>query len=144
MSFKASYTAEYLVGLAKVKTDEMNKIGQEGAGNLLRMMADKIEWLRNQLDQLAEFNPSWDMLEATQRSLSEHQKELSDTVMEVDLLNARRHAYRKNVLEQKRNYEACITDLREECGALKREIKRLNAVDELRMFFDAMQVKLGI
>ena len=32
----------------------------------------KIEWLKQQLDSLANFNPDWDMLEATQSSLREH------------------------------------------------------------------------
>lgn len=37
-----------------------------------RALRQKIDWLKGQIDSLANFNPDWDMLEATQRSLREH------------------------------------------------------------------------
>jgi len=39
-----------LVGMSKVKADDMDAIGQSGAANLLRMNGDRIEELERSID----------------------------------------------------------------------------------------------
>ena len=51
-------------------------------------VADLIVWQRKQLDQLANFNPDWDVLKATQDSLNAHMKRLSKAQDKVDELEA--------------------------------------------------------
>ncbi len=44
----------------------------------------KNEWLKNQLGQLANFNPDWDMLQASQESLAEHMQMTSELQAHIE------------------------------------------------------------
>lgn len=55
-------------GLYDTKEDAINAWND-------RKESDTVEYLKKQLEQLANFNPDWDMLKATQESLVEYMKE---------------------------------------------------------------------
>ncbi len=55
-------------------------------GRLARACMEQCEWYKRELDQLASFNPDWDMLKASRDSLLEHMKLLGAAQAKIDAL----------------------------------------------------------
>ena len=58
----------------------------------------KIDFLKGELDQLANFNPDWDMLQVTRESLQEKMKTIKDQAKKIEALKAlAKEAYKESV-----------------------------------------------